>query len=617
MADVQTAGEPPAPRQNGQTVKPSNGQTFKLTDPFGTAPSKPPFTQAVSTGVPWNNRNYTLGQLLDQTIARCGPQDALVYSDRGYRLTWYEFGEEVDRLARGLMSLGVQHGEKVALWATNVPHWIALMFATAKIGAILLPLNIHYKEAEIDFALKQSDTENIFVINGYRDCDYVQTLYKLIPELQEQPRGELHCKRYPHLRRVMFLGPEKHRGMYSLNEVLALSVETSMQAYLARQAEVKPDDVVNMQYTSGTTGFPKGVQLTHYNIGNDGFWIGACQNFSARDRVCIPVPLFHCFGCVLGVMSCVNHGATMVVLEKYDALNVMASVQAEKCTAVYGVPTMYIAMLDHPLFKKFDFSSLRTGIMSGSTCPIRRMQQCIDEMNMGEVTNPYGLTESGPVMTMTRYFETSIERKCTTIGQALPGIEVAIIEPETGRRHEIAVRSGLAAFVLRRVHNHLEQTANPKAIENEIHIVNRSARRNGQFHSTFAGVAEQIAQAVRQLEMRRVEFAIEGFLFPGQCSAFIGWNRPVEDAVHVVRTRRAHPFQNLPLGYLATVANGERAPCLHMPRAVVHERAVHVEYVRLCHLRFQMPMLSCAILYCHISSLPQEKTGATGAPMMR
>ena len=416
---------------------------FKLTDPFGSAPSKAPFTQSVSTGVPWNNlpitRDYTLGQLLDQTIARCGPQDALVYADRDYRLTWYEFGEEVDRLARGLMALGVKRGEKVALWATNVPHWIALMFATAKIGAILLPLNIHYKEAEIDFALKQSDTENIFVINGYRDCDYLKVLNKLIPELREQPRGELKSARYPHLKRVMYLGPEKHRGMYSLNEVLALAVEVPMADYLARQREISPDDVVNMQYTSGTTGFPKGVQLTHRNIGNDGCWIGACQNFSARDRVCIPVPLFHCFGCVLGVMSCVNHGSTMVVLEKYDPINVMVSIENERCTAVYGVPTMYIAILDNPAFKKFDFSSLRTGIMSGSACPIHRMQQCMDLMNMKEVTNPYGLTESGPVMTMTRYFEPSVERKCTTIGQALPGVEVAIIDPATGELSPIGV----------------------------------------------------------------------------------------------------------------------------------------------------------------------------------
>ena len=292
---------------------------FRLSDPFGTAPSKAPFAQSVSTGVAWHNlpvtRDYTLGQLLDQTIARCGENDAVVYADRNYRLTWYEFGEEVDRLARGLMTLGVKRGEKIALWATNVPHWVVLMFATAKIGAILLPLNINYKSEEIDFALKQSDAENLFVIDGYRDCNYIEVLNKLIPELKESPRGELSTPRYPHLKRIFYLGAEKHRGMYSLNETMSLAIETPWKDYLARQAECNVHDVVNMQYTSGTTGFPKGVQLTHYNIANDGFWIGACQNLSSRDKVCIPVPLFHCFGCVLGVMSCVNHGATMVFLE--------------------------------------------------------------------------------------------------------------------------------------------------------------------------------------------------------------------------------------------------------------------------------------------------------------
>ena len=284
----------------------------------------------------------------------------------------------------------------------------------------------------MDAALGQADAGNLFIISGYRDCSDVDVIYTLVPELREQPRGELKCQKYPHLKRVMFLGGEKHRGMYSLNEVMALAVETPWEDYLKRQAECDVNDVVNMQYTSGTTGFPKGVQLTHRNVAHDGFGIGACQNLSSRDRVCIPVPLFHCFGCVLGVMSCVNHGATMVFLEKFDPIQVMMSIEREKCTATYGVPTMYIAMLDHPLFSKFDFRSLRTGIMSGSACPTHRMQQVFDRMFMKEVTNPYGLTESGPVMTMTRYFEPSIERKCQTIGQALPGIEVAIIDPESG-----------------------------------------------------------------------------------------------------------------------------------------------------------------------------------------
>lgn len=409
---------------------------FNLTDPYGSAPSVAPFTQSVSCGVPWHNlpvtRNYTLGQLLDQTIARCGENDALVYPDRDFRLTWYQFGEEVDRLARGLMALGVKKGEKIALWATNVPQWIILMFAAAKIGAILLPLNQNYKEHEMDFSLKQSDAENIFIIPGYRDCSFVDVLYTLVPELKLQPRGSLECWKYPHLKRVIFIGEERHQGMYTLNEVLEQADQTPWTAYYERQAACDPDDIVNMQYTSGTTGFPKGVQLTHNNIANDGFWIGACQNFTARDRVCIPVPLFHCFGCVLGVMSCINHGVTMVMVEKFDPVKVMEAVEKEKCTAVYGVPTMYIAILDHPRFAEFDFSSLRTGIMSGSACPTHRMQQVVDRMFMKEVTNPYGLTESGPVMTMTRYFEESMERKCATIGQALPGIEVAIINPETG-----------------------------------------------------------------------------------------------------------------------------------------------------------------------------------------
>jgi fatty-acyl-CoA synthase len=409
---------------------------FSVTDPPLTAPSRGPFTQAVSLGqVPPGmvvTREQTLGQMLDATAARFPDQDAVVYADRSYRLTWTQFKAEVDRLAKGLMALGIAKGEKVALWATNVPHWVSLQFATAQIGAVLLTINTNCKSSEIDYLLRQSETENIFIIDGVRDTDYLATLYELVPELRTQPRGELSAARYPHLKRVFFLGPEKHRGLYSVPEVLSLACTVDDEAYRDRQRSLSCQDVVNMQYTSGTTGFPKGVQLTHHNILNNGYWIGANQNLSGADRVCIPVPLFHCFGCVLGVMACVNHGATMVILEKFDPVNVMMSVERERCTALYGVPTMFIAVLEHPLFAKFDFRTLRTGIMAGSPCPAKTMNEVVEQMYMTEITNCYGLTEASPVMTQTRYDEASRERKCTTIGRALPGVEVAVIAPETG-----------------------------------------------------------------------------------------------------------------------------------------------------------------------------------------
>ena len=382
-------------------------------------------------GVPVT-RPWTLGRLLDNNLERCPDNPAVMYPDRQMSWTWREFTERVDRMAKGLMALGVKHGEKLAVWATNVPDWVTLMFATAKIGAILLTINTNYRSSELDYVLKQSDCENLFLINGVRDADYVQIVYELVPELRECPRGELKSKKYPFLKRVFFLGPEKHRGMYSINELQSISVMVSDEEYAKRKSEVSCHDVVNMQYTSGTTGFPKGVQLTHFNIGNNGFWIGRNQNFSPVDRVCLPIPLFHCFGCVLGVMACVNHGATMVFVEKFDPVTVMMSIETAKCTAVYGVPTMFIAIMEHPLFNKFDFSSLRTGIMAGSPCPIKSMHEVVDKMNMREVTICYGLTEASPVTTQTRYDEPDLVRKCSTVGKAMPGMEVVVMDPDTG-----------------------------------------------------------------------------------------------------------------------------------------------------------------------------------------
>lgn len=375
-------------------------------------------------------RQWTLGQVLDHTVARFPDREAVVYADRNYRQTWREFAAVVDDFAKGLMALGVQKGEKVAVWATNVPYWVALQFATAKIGAILLTVNTNYREHEVRYLLTQSECENIFLIDNLRDHDYLETLYKIAPELRMQARDSFVCKSLPHLKRVCFLGAEKHRGMYSVPEILSLSVMVDDAEYQARQDSLDPWDVINMQYTSGTTGFPRGVMLTHVGVGLNGYWIGRHQRFSEQDRVCLPVPLFHCFGCVLGVSACVNHGATMVILESYNPLKVLAAVDSERCTALYGVPTMFLAELEHKLFKRFDVSSLRTGIMAGSVCPEPLMRRVVEDMNMKEITICYGLTEGSPVMTQSDIHD-PLPLRCETVGCAMPGIEVRVADPDT------------------------------------------------------------------------------------------------------------------------------------------------------------------------------------------
>lgn len=376
-------------------------------------------------------REITLGQMLDEAIMQHPDNEAVVYVDRDFRLTYREFGELVDNLAKGLMALGVEKGEKVAIWATNVPYWVAFQFATAKIGAVLLTVNTFYKKAELEYLLKQSECENLLLIDSFRDTDYVQTVYDLVPELKTQERGYLRSDTFPDLKRVFFLGQEKHRGMYSMPELLALSRVVSEEDYRLRQKSLDPHDVVNMQYTSGTTGFPKGVMLAHYNIGNNGFWIGENQLFTHKDRVCLPVPLFHCFGCVLGVLAAVSHAATLVILEGFNPLQVLAAVEEEKCTALYGVPTMFIAVLEHRSFSRYDLSSLRTGIMAGSPCPVPVMEKVMDVMHMKDITICYGLTETSPVMTQTRVNDT-IEQRTRTVGRAMPEIEVRVVDPETG-----------------------------------------------------------------------------------------------------------------------------------------------------------------------------------------
>ncbi len=376
-------------------------------------------------------KEQTLGQLLRETAQLNPDQEAILYYEQEVRYTWKEFDECVDKLAKGLMALGIEKGEKVAIWATNVPHWVTMMFATARIGAVLLTVNTSYRDSEIKYLLEQSDTETFCLIEGVRDHDFISTAYSIIPELRSIGRKGLKVESLPSLKRVIFLGSESHRGMYNLDEVFAMAEQVSEEDYKARQDSLSPHDVINMQYTSGTTGFPKGVMLTHVGILNNGYHIGKNQLLSPKDKVCIPVPLFHCFGCVLGILACVNHGASMVVLEAFSPVHVMSAVDQEKCTALYGVPSMYLSILEHRLFKKFNYSSLRTGIMSGAVCPEPLMRRVLEELNMHEITIPYGLTEASPVMTMTKTDEQSMDNRCQTVGKEMPGIEVRIFDPET------------------------------------------------------------------------------------------------------------------------------------------------------------------------------------------
>ncbi|HVO19631.1 MAG TPA: AMP-binding protein [Anaeromyxobacter sp.] len=376
--------------------------------------------------------DLTLGALLEQQAAAEPGRDAVVYPDRGLRWTYLEFNERVDRLARGLLAIGVGKGDHVGIWARNVPDWLTFMFATAKIGAVLVTVNTAYKGHELAYVVEQSDMKCLVLIDGFKGVDYLAIVRELVPEAARCERGRLKSARFPRLKSIVYLGPEKHRGMYSVPELLLLGAHRPGEELRAALAATRCDDVINMQYTSGTTGFPKGVMLTHRNILNNGFSIGERQRLAPEDRVCLPVPLFHCFGCVLGVMAAVSHRSTMVMLEAFDPLLTLAAVQKERATAVYGVPTMFIAELAHPMFPMFDLGSLRTGIMAGSPCPIETMRQVMTRMHCGEITIAYGLTEASPVITQTST-EDPAELRATTVGRVLPDVEVRIVDPRTGQ----------------------------------------------------------------------------------------------------------------------------------------------------------------------------------------
>lgn len=376
--------------------------------------------------------NKTIGTLLDEVSKRLPDKEAMVYADRPVRYTYRQLREASDQVAKALIGLGIKKGDKIALWATNVPEWVLLQMGSAKMGAILVTVNTQYQASELEYLLKQSDSTTVFLIERFKQSDYVNILNSILPELAEYPRTKPYeFPALPKLRHGILISERSVPGLLNWQEFLSLGAQVSDETLRAYQEATSPDEVINIQYTSGTTGFPKGVMLTHINIVNNANAVADAMNLQEEDRMCFPVPLFHCFGCVMSSLACVTKGATMVPIEYFEPHTVLRAVEQERCTALQGVPTMFIAELEVLKTTSYDTKTLRKGIMAGSPCPVEVMKQVIGTMGMEQVTIAYGQTEASPVITQTR-IDDPLERRVATVGRNLEGIEVKIVDPATG-----------------------------------------------------------------------------------------------------------------------------------------------------------------------------------------
>ncbi|HLR18258.1 MAG TPA: AMP-binding protein [Alcanivoracaceae bacterium] len=372
----------------------------------------------------------TIGAALDETVQQYGDREALVVRDQQIRYSWRQLAQKVDECARGLLALGLEKGDRVGIWSPNNAQWCITQFATAKIGVILVNINPAYRLNELQYALKQSGCAWLITAATFKTSDYHHMVQQLVPELEASPIGALSSETLPALKGVISLSEEGAPGMLTWEKMLQKATEVEPEVLAARSATLQFDDAINIQYTSGTTGFPKGATLSHYNILNNGFMVGESLGLTEQDRMVIPVPLYHCFGMVMGNLGCMTHGSTMIYPSAaFEPDTTLRTVAEEKATVLYGVPTMFIAMLEHPVMQELDLSTLRTGIMAGSTCPVEVMKQVISDMHMEEVQIAYGMTETSPVSTQTSA-EDSLEARVTTVGRTQPHLETKIINED-------------------------------------------------------------------------------------------------------------------------------------------------------------------------------------------
>jgi fatty-acyl-CoA synthase len=380
---------------------------------------------------PWVD-GRTIGQVLRETARRHPDGEALVFCNPPVRMTWAEFDATVDRVSRAVTALGFMPGDHFGVWATNVPEWVLLQFATARVGVVLVNINPAYRTSELKYTLRQSDVRGLALVDAFKSSNYFEMLGAACPELATAAPGELQSAIFPKLKWVVSLRGGTPNGMLSWSDLVAQADSAPQKDVDQVAAKLRPDDPINIQYTSGTTGNPKGAMLSHRNILLNAFYAGDGQRLTERDRLCLPVPLYHCFGCVLGTLCCAIHGTTMVFpAESFNPGATLAAIEHERCTALYGVPTMFIAQLEHEDYPRRDLSSLRTGIMAGSPCPIETMKRVANEMGAREITIGYGQTEASPLITQSRT-DDPLELRVGTVGRALPGIEAKIADVETG-----------------------------------------------------------------------------------------------------------------------------------------------------------------------------------------
>ena len=453
-----------------------------------------------------------VGELLSLLAQDYPEHEALIYPDLGLRFDFNQLEWLSRKIARGLMDVGVESGDRVALWAPNVPEWVVLQFALAKIGAILVTVNTSLRGAEIEFLLKQSESSTLITVAGFRDVDYVETIHELVPELRRSEEGALQSTNLPFLRRVIYVGEEHPDGMIRYDSLLARSENISAAQLDECIAAQDLDTVINMQYTSGTTGFPKGVMLTNRNIVNNGYWIGEGLGLTPNDRLCVPVPFFHCFGCVIGVLGAYTHACAVVPLVTFDPLRALQYIDAERCTTLFGVPTMFIAELEQLDYHNLDMSSLRTGIMAGALCPEPLMRKVMDRMHLTELAIAYGLTEASPGITLTPR-DDSVELRTQTVGIALPDVEVKIVDPATGDECESGVAGELCCRgynVMKGYYNNPKATAEAIDSEGWLHTGDQATRDDKGYVRITGRIKELIIRGGENIAPKEIEDLLRG-----------------------------------------------------------------------------------------------------------